>query len=168
MNEPKIENTEISSPDILPEGTTQNIASRGSRLGASLLDSLVMMLFTIPTMYFTGGFDGVSKGVEPSLFYSIGIGLFGLMIFLLINFKLLKDAGQTVGKKIIGIKIVDTAGEPASWGKHYVKRYSVFFIPGQIPLVGQIFSIINILFIFGKQKRCIHDFAAGTQVIKCS
>jgi len=33
--------------------------------------------------------------------------------------------------------------------------------------VGQILSTLNILFIFGKNKRCVHDIAAGTKVVAC-
>jgi uncharacterized RDD family membrane protein YckC len=40
-------------------------------------------------------------------------------------------------------------------------------LPGQIPVVGQIFSFINILFIFTKEKRCIHDLVAKTKVVQC-
>jgi len=167
MNEQNIENQAVSSMEDLPEENDQDLASRGSRLGASLLDSLIMMLFMIPVMFFTGGFDGISEGTQPSLGYNLAMGLLGLIVFLLINFKLLKDKGQTVGKRIVGIKIVDMAGNQATWGDNLTKRYAIFFIPGQVPLIGQIFSIVNVLFIFGKEKRCIHDYGAGTQVVKC-
>ena len=167
MNEQNPENQAVSSMEDIPEENDQDLASRGSRLGASLLDSLIMMLFMIPVMFFTGGFDGISEGTQPSLSYNLAMGLLGLIVFVLINFKLLKDKGQTVGKRIVGIKIVDMAGNQATWGHNLTKRYAIFFIPGQVPLIGQIFSIVNVLFIFGKEKRCIHDYGAGTQVVKC-
>ncbi|MDQ8201235.1 RDD family protein [Pelagicoccus enzymogenes] len=146
---------------------TKRLASRWSRLGASLLDGLIIMVFTVPTMYFTGGFDGIHEGVQPSIGYNLAIGLLGFVVFLLINFKFLKNDGQTVGKKIVGIRIVDLAGNQAILGQHLLKRYAVYFLPGQIPLVGQFFSVVNILFIFGNQKRCIHDYAGGTKVVEC-
>lgn len=167
MNESKTENQAVPSVGDFPEEKNQDLASRCSRLSASLLDTLIMMLFTIPVMFFTGAFDGISTGIHSSFSYNLAMGLFGLFVFLLINFKLLKDKGQTVGKRMVGIKTVDMAGDQASWGQHFTKRYAIFFIPGQIPLIGQIFSIVNVLFIFGKEKRCIHDYGAGTQVVKC-
>ena len=116
-------------------------------------------------MYFTGGFDGISKGIEPSFEYTLMIAAIGIAAFAIINIKLLISHGQTIGKKVIGIKIVDLQGNLPSLKKHILKRYAVYFLPGQIPFGGQIFSIINILFIFGKEKRCIHDFVAETKVV---
>jgi hypothetical protein len=37
---------------------------------------------------------------------------------------------------------------------------------GGIPGVGPIFRIVDILFIFREDQRCIHDLMAGTTVIK--
>ena len=157
---------EPPTSDVRVESTEQNeLASRWKRLWASLLDSLILMLIILPVMYFTGGFEGVSAGVQPSMGYSLLMGLFGLIVFVLVNGKLLVDNGQTIGKKILGIKIITDNGELPTLKEHLLKRYAVFFLPGQIPLVGQIFSIVNVVFIFGKQKRCIHDIAGGTKVV---
>jgi uncharacterized RDD family membrane protein YckC len=142
------------------------LASRWSRLWASLLDSLIRVTFLSPAMYFTGGFSGLSEGVQRSIGYNLVIGLLGLGVFILINGKLLIANGQTIGKKLLGIRIVDLNGDLPELKKHLIKRYAVFFIPGQVPAIGQFFSIINILFIFGKQKRCVHDLAAGTKVVE--
>jgi len=141
------------------------IASRWKRLWASLLDCIIMMIVIVPIMFFTGAFGATAQGVKPSITYTLAMGLIGLIVFALINFKLLISNGQTVGKKIFKIKIVTLNGELPELKNHILKRYLVFFLPGQLPVIGQIFSIVNILFIFGKQKRCIHDFAAKTTVI---
>ena len=149
----------------IEEEDSNFLASRWSRLSASLLDSLILMTILIPAMYFTGGFSGFSEGVQPSIGYNLVIGLLGLVVFILINGKLLISNGQTIGKKLLGIRIVDLNGDLPELKKHFIKRYAVFLIPGQVPVIGQIFSFINILFIFGKQKRCVHDLAAGTKVV---
>lgn len=143
------------------------LASRWKRLGASILDSLILAVFTVPAMFLTGGFSGISEGVEPSFLHSLLMGLLGLVVFFALNFKFLGDDGQTIGKKVLGIKIVDTQGDKALWKPHLLARYAVFFLPGQIPLAGQLFSIVNVLFIFGNDKRCLHDYAAKTIVIDC-
>jgi uncharacterized RDD family membrane protein YckC len=152
----------------LTEGMPQEVelASRGKRLGASLIDGLIISLVTIPLMYFTGGFEGLSEGVKPSFAYSIAMGLVGLVAFLLINFKTLVSNGQTIGKKLLSIKITTMEGQVPDLKKNLVPRYAVYFLPGQVPAVGQLFSIVNILFIFGKERRCIHDLAAGTHVVE--
>jgi len=156
-----------SDPETDIPNKALELASRGSRLGASLLDSLIMMVIVIPAMYFTGAFDDLTNpSPEPTLLYDLAIGLLGLVVFLAINFKLLADSGQTIGKKIVGIQIVNNNGEAATWGKNLFKRYAVYFLPGQVPFIGQIFSLVNVLFIFGKDQKCIHDIAADTKVIR--
>lgn len=155
------ENT-VTTPD-----DEYNTASRWDRLWASLIDSLIMMVVVIPVMYFTGGFDGISEGVQPSLWYSLFMSLLGIGVFFLINWKLLSVSGQTIGKRTIGIKIVTLTGNLPGVKEHLLKRYGVYFLLGQVPIVGGFLSIANTLFIFGKQKRCGHDFVAGTKVVNC-
>lgn len=152
--------------DLMDESAEQNVlASRWKRLWASLLDGLIMTIITLPVMYFTGGVQALVQGAKPATAYSIMMGIFGLIVFILLNGKLLINNGQTIGKKILGIKITTLNGNLPKLKEHLLKRYAVFFIPGQIPFVGQIFAIINVLFVFGKQKRCIHDLVAGTRVV---
>ena len=47
-------------------------------------------------------------------------------------------------------------------------RYFVFGVAGQLPVIGQIVSLINVLFVYRKDKRCVHDHLAGTIVIKAT
>lgn len=141
------------------------LASRWKRLWAALIDGLLIIAITIPIMYLTGGFNSLSNGTS-SLGYNLFIFILSMIIFLLLNGKLLVKNGQTIGKKMLGLKIVTLNGELPEAKNHLLKRYAVFFVPGQIPLFGQLFSFVNILFIFSKQKRCIHDIAANTVVIE--
>ena len=143
------------------------LASRWARLGASIIDSIIMMVIVIPVMYFTGGFEGIMEGRQPGFVYSLGMAVLGIIGFFAINYRYLIANGQTVGKKVLEIKIVDLNGNLPVFQPQLVIRYAVYMLPGQIPVVGQIFSIINILFIFGKEKRCIHDLVAKTKVVKC-
>lgn len=143
------------------------LASRWARLGASIIDSIIMMVIIMPVMYFTGGFDGIMEGVQPGFVYTLGVGVLGIIVFFVINYRYLVANGQTVGKKVLEIKIVDLNGNVPVFQPQLVIRYAVYMLPGQIPVVGQIFSFVNILFIFGKEKRCIHDMVAKTKVVNC-
>ena len=142
-----------------------NLATRWSRLWAALLDSLIMMCFSLPLMYFTGGWDLAMEGRQPTMIYSLGMGIAGILFFALINGKFLLESGQTIGKKVLKIQIVDM-DETLPSKKHLLKRYGFYFGLGQIPMAGPLLSIINILFIFGKSKRCVHDYVAETKVVK--
>jgi uncharacterized RDD family membrane protein YckC len=153
--------------ELVDEQNNDNmLASRGRRFSASMIDGFTIMVITIPTMYFTGGFEGIAEGQQNSLEYNLLIGILGIIIFVVLNINILRKYGQTIGKKILGIKIVDLNGKLPNIKNHFLKRYATYFIPGQIPIAGQLFSVINILFIFGKQKRCLHDYIAGTKVVK--
>ena len=141
------------------------LASRASRFLAALIDGLIVMMVTMPAMYFTGGFDNIKEGVEPSLMYITAIGLLGLLTFFIVNAKLLVEKGQTIGKNILDIKIVDLNNNLPT-KNNLLKRYLVYIVPQYIPAIGGFLSIINILFIFGKERRCIHDLVGKTKVIK--
>lgn len=155
--------------DIEIDKTGHELASRGLRLGGSLIDSVVMMLFTVPLMYLTGGFDNFTDPEnQPSHLYNVGIGIAGLVFFFALNCKFLVSNGQTIGKKLVGTKMVTIAGQPVTFKDNLIKRYGVFFGLGQIPVAGQILSLINTLFIFGKPHRCGHDYAGNTKVVKAN
>ncbi len=141
------------------------LASRWNRFWASTIDALLMALVTMPVVYFTGGFEEVDgKLVEQSFTYETLIGLLGIIVFIAFNYKFLIHNGQTIGKKILKIKIVELDNTLPS-KRTLLNRYLVYFVPTYIPVVGSWLSLINILFIFGKEKRCIHDYIAKTKVI---
>ena len=141
------------------------LASRWERLGATMVDSLLITLGTLPTMYLTGGYDGITEGKQPSAEYNLFILATGLAFFALINFKLLRHNGQTIGKRLLGIRIVDLDGNLPGLQQIF-SRYAVYFLPGNIPGAGPVIYWINVLFIFREERRCLHDYAGGTRVVR--
>lgn len=153
---------------VANDDTGSVLASRWDRLWAALIDGFIMLAVCMPVMYFTGGMDGMAEGVQPSLGYSLLMSLMGIVVFLIFNGKLLATAGQTIGKRVLKIKIVTLSDELPSVKDHLLKRYAVYFLVGQVPFIGQILSLVEVALIFGKDKRCGHDLAGGTKVVKCS
>ena len=147
--------------------TLENLASRWKRFWASIVDMLTITAVTVPVMYFTGGFENISQGTQPSTTYNLLIGLLGILVFIALNTKLLVEKGQTIGKAVLNIKIVNHEDNDKITKKQLLKRYATYMIPGQIPVAGQLFSLVNILFIFGKPRRCLHDHIANTKVVTC-
>ncbi|MDB9741832.1 RDD family protein [Akkermansiaceae bacterium] len=166
MNENVYAAPETSPEDII-EKSAEQLASRWARLGASVLDGLIMSLITLPIMYFTGGLDGIfDPEYKPSLLYQMAMAVIGIIVFVALNLKFLMSNGQTIGKRILNIQIVDLNGNLPTLKKNLLKRYATYFLPAQIPFAGSVFSLANVLFIFRKDCRCIHDLAGGTKVIK--
>ena len=47
-----------------------------------------------------------------------------------------------------------------------LKRYLPMSAVSLIPILGGLLAIIDVLFIFRKDKRCVHDLIAGSKVVK--
>lgn len=141
------------------------LASRWKRFWAASLDGVISMLIITPIMYFTGGFQSISGGQKNPFLYTVSIGLVGILIFVLIHGRLLSQYGQTVGKRILGIRIADLEGNVPSIKRHILPRYAFTSLMPYIPILGAWLSLIDLLLIFGKSKRCVHDRVGKTIVI---
>ena len=108
----------------------------------------------------------LANGIPLSMEENIVTFLVGQTLFLILNGVFLNNNGQTIGKKIMNIKIVSMERNQVGIIKLYTLRYLVFSFVNQIPTVGSLINLVNILFIFGKERRCLHDRIAGTCVIK--
>ncbi len=89
----------------------------------------------------------------------------GFIGFLLLNGYFLKTNGQTVGKKLSGIRIADLDGKVPDFAKVVLLRYLPVSLVATIPLVGGYLTVIDVLFIFRSDRRCLHDLIAGTKVV---
>ncbi|MCW8330946.1 RDD family protein [Photobacterium sp. SDRW27] len=144
------------------------LATKWSRLGASLIDGFIISVFTMPLIYFMGGFDGVHQNptVQAPLSMLLFGAFIGVLLYAAINWKLLETKGQSIGKKLLKIRVVYLDGAQASRKDILLKRYCPYVFSAYIPFVGALVSLFNVLFIFGKQRRCLHDRLAGTKVVK--
>ncbi|MEM7469104.1 MAG: RDD family protein [Pseudomonadota bacterium] len=149
------------------ENEASRLASRWARLGASIVDGVTIMIVTLPVMYLTGGFEGISENQQPSFLHSMGMAILSIVVFAIINTKSLIDRGQTLGKKLLNVRAVSAVNGETATREQLLRRYAVYLLPNQIPFLGGIFSLVNILFIFGSRKRCIHDIVGDTIVVRC-
>jgi len=143
---------------------TYYLSTRMQRLIASIIDGLSLLVVVLPLMYFIET-PSISDNILDLLLYGLFFSIVCIAFFLLINYKFLVNDGQTIGKKILKIKIVNLEGDVPS-KKSLLMRYGVYFLLQNIPFIGYILNLLNILFIFGKDKRCGHDYIAKTIVIK--
>lgn len=142
----------------------QPLASRWSRLWASMLDGILMMVILMPMMYFMGVFSMMDEKGNLPTDMTIILAVLGVVVFLMINGHYLVTRGQTVGKMALDIRIVDEDGNLPPKGQ-LIKRYAFYFGISHFPFVGDFLSFASILVIFGRTKQCGHDYFAKTFVI---
>lgn len=146
-------------------------ASRGERFVGRFIDNILALLLVAGAGLVAAGMGLISEetldSAEPDLLPTLLIAAPGLVLYLLIQGFLLATRSQSVGKIIMKTRIdkVDgsgPAGPVATIGLREVLVQLISFIP----LVGGLFGLIDALFIFGSEVRCIHDYIAGTVVNK--
>lgn len=149
------------------------VAERSARLAAIVLDSVVLVgpLFLV----FMLGMLGPEAG-DALLNAEAGLGLFGMALWGLVGaillaylgttLYLLATRGQSIGKRILNIQIVDhtTGRVPPLW-RLLVLRYGIGWVIGMIPGISAVYGLLDALFIFRQDSRCIHDHIAGTRVV---
>jgi len=149
--------------------STQELASRWQRLCGSLIDALVGVAVVFPAMWFSGVLQQLYRGEVMSLAQRIVWFAFGTVVFIVIQGHLLGKHGQTIGKRMVGTRIVSCEdGRILPFWTVFPLRYLSVSLVSQIPVAGQWLSLIDVLFIFRKDKRCIHDLIAGTKVVKAN
>ena len=75
--------------------------------------------------------------------------------------------GQTLGKRSAKIRIVSMDGEQAKVMPHLSIRIGFAWVLNAIPVYGPLIYTLTIFTIFFKSRRCVHDYVAGTKVVKC-
>lgn len=157
------------------------LASRWARLGASLLDGIIMFVIFIPIFAAFFAVELFSEAQQTEIAFSnfaltlnsvigkIITSVAGVLIYIAINGYFLVKYGQSVGKKIVGTRVVcSETYQLLSFSKIVGIRYVLVTLLTQIPFIGGLFALINALFIFGDHKRCLHDHMAGSIVIDAS
>jgi len=186
MNTPSDQANRYAAPqaeveDVNDDSEIGQLAGRGERLGAAVLDGVIAVIAVwIPMLIgfgFTGfktliqiargGRDAVPADIDwSSLFTGLAIGMVGLLAVLGVNIYFVVKNRQTIGKKLMGIKVVRSDGSQISIARLFWLRNVVNALPGVLPFVGNLYGLVDHLFIFGEQRRCVHDYIADTIVVK--
>ncbi len=143
-----------------------DLASRWARLGAALIDVIIMMAISVPIGVVVGVVDFSDMDASPSVGDQLLSSLISVALYLVVNGYLLAKNGQTVGKLALSIKIVRSNREKATFGRLLGLRYVPVWILTSIPMVGGLIGLLDILLIFREEKNCLHDDIADTRVVK--
>lgn len=137
------------------------LADRGTRLLAAIINTAI---FYIPTL---GLFvlAAMIGNVGGAFFFGIAGVLYAVGI-LATQIVMLWQRGQSIGKRMLGIRIVqyDTGmnGGPVP---NVLLRGLVPILIGFVPYIGPVFSLVDVCFIFAEDRRCLHDHIASTVVV---
>jgi uncharacterized RDD family membrane protein YckC len=154
-----------------PGWSGQPLASWGSRLGATLIDWLILL---VPVVILTIIVVGVAAGSDTG---AVVTGIFGGLAYLAV---LLAYApvlmaregvhnGQTWGKQMLGIRVVRDSGEAMSFGwaalrEIAVKGLAVGIVSSIIPIIPW---LLNYLWpLWDDQNRALHDMVCSTHVVR--
>ena len=166
QNTSQVVELSVDEPKYVP-------ACKWDRLGAFMLDLVIQFLiffpayFFISTSFFENSINQLGIGISLSSAALIFFGICNCIFFLLVHGKLLATKGQTVGKKLLGIAVVsNNENKPLKFWVLFISRYSLFGVLALMTHYGEIAILINALFIFGKESRCLHDYIANTKVVR--
>ena len=148
--------------------TTQNVkinfiaASVGERLGSYFIDLmiklsyiLVVVLILINVFHFKRVFEGLDSWTKTAV---VIILAFPIMLYSITLESIFE--GQTLGKKVLKIKVVKIDGYQAGFGDYLIRW---FFRLVDISIFGGLLGLITI--ITSKKAQRLGDMAAGTAVI---
>jgi len=146
------------------------MATAGSRLAAILIDAALMLPLVVGSFFLAQLIDSPTGGRPPSaeragwMLYIGFIAYFlGAAIYQMV---MLSKRGQTLGKRTMKIRIVKLDGSGPGFLHAVLLRLLVNALPSAIPVVGVLYPLVDYLFIFRADRRCLHDRIAGTRVVQ--
>jgi uncharacterized RDD family membrane protein YckC len=140
-------------------------ATRGARFGAALIDAVSGMLVILPMQFALGvwkDFPAVKMSFGQTVAWTVG----AFAIFVAMHGYFLVRGAQTIGKRLVGIQIVNVTDlAPAPVSRILLLRYLPTNLVTLIPVVGGFVHLVDTLAIFREDRRCVHDHIAGTRVV---
>ncbi|MDB6156357.1 MAG: hypothetical protein JWO04_63 [Gammaproteobacteria bacterium] len=167
-----------------PRSAPGSLAERGSRLLAATLDELILLAVSLPMIIgampamvaLVGGAVGGEADVESLDTMSVlramvggpgtTITVLALIAWCIITAWLVATNGQSIGKRLVGIKVVRTDGSRASFARIFLLRNVVNGLPNLLPYVGWLYQLIDPLLIYQESRQCLHDRIADTIVVR--
>ncbi len=139
------------------------LGDRSARFVANLVDNFIVFIPMLGAAFFTDmtRWMNLSSAAADAV-----VGLAALVTLGAIGYQLyLARYGQSIGKRMCRLRVVRTDGSRASLGR-------ILFLRNLVPwVIGSFcgfFGIIDVMTIFGEERRCIHDLVADTKVIQVS
>jgi uncharacterized RDD family membrane protein YckC len=157
-----------------------SLAERGARLLAATLDELILLAISLPMIIgampamvaLVGGEADVESLDTMSVLRTMVRGpgtiitVLALIAWCVMTAWLVATNGQSIGKRLVGIKVVRTDGSRASFARIFLLRNVVNGLPNLLPYVGWLYQLIDPLLIYQESRQCLHDKIADTIVVR--
>jgi len=165
-----------------------NLAERGPRLLARVIDWILEFVAGIPGGIILGSelmklAFAMMQGRQPDmqdldmhrLILGGSILAASWLLLLVIQIWMLSTRGQSIGKRIVGLRIVRVDGSPVGFVHAWLMREFLMsaagFIISLLPIIGPLLlrpalHITDWCMIFRDDRRCLHDLIAGTKVLR--
>jgi uncharacterized RDD family membrane protein YckC len=147
------------------------LASWGSRVGATLIDWLILL---VPVAILVAIVIGVAAGSDTGAIVSGVIGFLTYLVVVFIYAPLLmaRDGernGQTWGKQLLNIRVVRDTGQPMGFGWAALREIAVKGLA--LGIAGSIIPIIPYFLnyfwpLWDDQNRALHDMVVSTHVVR--
>lgn len=148
----------------------RELAGVGSRILGAIVDGLFYSVFSIiggVIALVMLGLDGMQEPAMRDLMAFAAISSLLVLIPVVINAVLISKSGQSLGKKLVGTRIIDEqSGIPVGVVQGFLLRSIVFQALLVIPLIGSVIGIVDIIFLFMEGHQTLHDKLAKTIVVK--
>ena len=135
--------SEFEKQAVAQEETMAALASRWQRLGAQVIDSVLMLMILLMAALF--GMAAPFLGI---------LGVVAALAYLLLADGL--PRGQSVGKRVLDISVIDRRTlKPCTYGQSFVRNFLLALL-----------GLIDWIFIFGSTRQRLGDMAANTVVVR--
>ena len=195
MNDFKIQEHQQAENLLQDEMMEVDLASAGSRIGAALLNGVFNLLAYIPLIVAIvqeGGYNTRAQGLEKLSTDDTGLmgWLMGVLVYGIVQIFYMSRDGQSLGKKVLGIRVLKTDGQnPGFLGTVLIREIGyglvLFLISVGIGMLGVLMGgenlgdiLVNLvqfgasgacvvmLFQMKNDRRTLQDMMANTVVVK--
>jgi uncharacterized RDD family membrane protein YckC len=153
-----------SSPDI------QLLATPGQRFAGNLIDTIVITipgLFAyIPIITLEERIAETGAAFETKEWVMVGLGCLVVLAIALVQCVMISNTGQSIGKRLVKTKVVRLDGSNPGFFYGVFMRGVVGRLGGLIPVIGNLYNLVDALYVFRADRRTIRDQIAGTRVIQ--
>lgn len=154
---------QLSCPACDERAPRLELATLGDRFWANLVDNFTVMFPGLLALAVSAVIENPARTDVSIAVLALG----GLLSIGALGFQLsLVRHGQSVGKKMRRIRVERKDGSPASFSR-------IVFLRNVVPLIvryavpfGGLLAFVDVVMIFGQDRRCLHDLIADTRVVK--